>query len=449
MIFMGTIRPDGTIISHNTNVASINNLNIINNNTNIIALTHFEAGWTFKFSFEGAEQSFTLGSKSWKVEQGDMLVCTSTGTSVSTAQFDVIQTNVENQVIASDTTLPKGLLIASGGSRIVESIGVGQPGQAVVFDGINITWGDVANNWRPIQVKGTEVLSSVVSTGAINFDAGDDIDVSYTPSVNSTAGKITIKNTSPLSGATPLVFKNGEKELTSYNPSKPTSEVPIIKFGNSIIEGIYDQGVVTVEHKTVGASKTTEDLYSLIIDKYGHITTATAITSLSKELANTLKFTAGTSSVEFNNLVGKEIKFQGSGDLSVSGSIVGNLLTVTSSLTHKYKEINFFANITATQTFLSSGNNATKLDIYAGNNIEFKNDNSKFTINAINTWRSVSAYKLDNLNDGNSSNDAAESILSSSIGTDALKFGDEFVYDGGEIKLVWTEINGNTITYKT
>lgn len=452
MIFMGTIKPDGTIISHNTNVASINNLNITNNTTKISALTHFEAGWTFKFAFEGVEQSFTLGGKTWKVEQGDMLVCTSTGNSASAAQFDVVQTNIENQVTASDSALSKGLLLATGNGRVVQSIGLGQAGQAVVFDGTNVTWGDVANNWRPIQVKGTEVLNSSVNTGAINFAAGDDIDISYTPSSDSTASKITIKNTSPLSAASSLKFMNGTEELTSYNPSSAT--VPIIKFGNTVIYGIYDQGVVTVEHKAIlGSAKSSEALYSLTIDTYGHITKATAITSLSKNLANTLKFTAGSGSVEFNNSASKEIKFVGGTDLNITGSVAGNVLTVSSSLTHKYKEINFFANTIATQAFLSSGNTTTNLDIYAGNNIEFKNDNSKFTINAINTWRSVSAYKLDTLNDGNSSNDNIEAILnntpSSSLGTNALKFGDEFVYDGDEIKLVWTEINGNTITYKT
>lgn len=451
MIFMGTIKPDGTIISHNTNVASINNLNITNNTTKISALTHFESGWTFKFAFDGVEQTFTLGGKSWKVEQGDMLVCTSTGNSATTAQFDVVQTNIENQVTASDTSLSKGILIASGNGRVIQSIGLGQAGQAVVFDGTNVTWGDVVNNWRPIQVKGTEVLSSGVSTGAINFAAGTGVDLSYTAGTESASGKITITNTSPLSSASALKFMNGESELTSYNPSSTT--VPIVKFGNVVIQGLYDQGVITIEHKTIGTAKSTEDLYSLTIDQYGHITKSTAITSLGKSLANSIKLTAGSSSIEFNNSAGKEIKFQGSGDLSVSGTVSGNVLTVTSSLTHKYKEINFYSNTTATQALVSSGNTTTSLDLYAGDNVTFKNDNSKLTINSINTWRSVSAYKLTTLNDNDSTNDSLESILnntpSTTIGTNALKFGDEFVYDGDEIKLVWTEINGNTITYKT
>lgn len=450
MIFMGTIKPDGTIISHNTNVASINNLNITNDNTKISALTHFEAGWTFKFAFEGAEQTFTLGGKSWKVEQGDMLVCTSTGNSATAAQFDVVQTNVENQVIASDTSLTKGILIASGTGRVIESIGVGNAGQSVIFDGTNITWGDVVNNWRPIQVKGTEVLDSGVSTGALNFAAGTGIDLSYTAGTETAAGKITINNTSPLSDALALKFMNGNAELASYNPSSTALN---IKFGNNIIQGTHDQGVITVEHKTIGTARNTEDLYSLVIDQYGHITKSTAISSLGKKLDNSIKLTVGTNSVEFNNSASKEIKFQGNGDLSVSGVVNGDILTVTSSLTHKYKEINFYASTTAAQAFVSSGNTTASLNLYAGDNVEFKNDNSKLTINSINTWRSVSAYTLSNLNDNNSTNDTLESVLnntpSTTIGTNALKFGDEFVYDGDEIKLVWTEINGNTVTYKT
>lgn len=437
MIFMGTIKANGTIVTHNTNVIALAGLSIINGTTKVNNLAKHETGWTFKFVEEG---TFTFGSKSWIVESGDMLVCISSGNS-TTAVYDVIQANIENQVIAGNATLPAGVVYATGIGRTIASLAYGTAGKALMSTGSGVEWGDVVNNWRPINVKGTEQLTNETTSGALNFSNGTGVDLSFTD------GTITISNTSPLNAATDLLFKNGDNDLTSYNPKNEIN--PVLKFGGAIVQASLVDGVITVEHKTSGISaKTTQGLYKIAFDAYGHITGATAVASADLP-ASAYSFSAshGTNKVTYNNNVDSGIEFVSGTDTGWTSTVSNGVLTLTPIITHKYKTISFYNS--GTSPVHTSSNTTDALDFKAGDNISFNYSDDKLNISAVNTWRNVEAINLTNLNDANSANDKPITVLANSISTSALKFGDEFVWDGDEIKLVWTEISGDTITYKT
>ena len=437
MIFMGTIKADGTIMTHNTNVIALAGLSIINGTTKVTSLAKHETGWTFKFTEEG---TFKFGDKTWIVETGDMLVCISSGSS-TTAVYDVIQANIENQVIAGSTSLSGGVVYATGTGRTIASLAYGEAGKALMSTGSGLEWADVVNNWRPISVKGTQQLDNTTTSGAINFSNGAGIDLSFNE------GTITISNTSPLSNATNLLIQNGTDDVTSYNPKNEIN--PILRFGGTIVQASLSEGVVTVEHKTSGVkSQATQGLYKIAFDSYGHITGATAAAS-SDLPASAYSFSAsqGANTVTYNNSANSGIAFATGTDTGWTSTVSNGVLTLTPTITHKYKTISFYNS--GTSPVHTSSNTTKALDFKAGDNISFSYSDNKLNIAAVNTWRNVEAVNLTNLNDANSANDEPITVLANSISTSALKFGDEFVWDGDEIKLVWTEINGNTITYKT
>lgn len=437
MIFMGTVKADGTIMTHNTNVIALAGLSVTDGTTKVTNLAKHETGWTFKFVDGG---TFTFGDKSWIVESGDMLVCISSGSS-TTAVYDVIQTNIENQVIAGSASLSGGVVYATGNGRTIASLAYGAAGKALMSTGSGLEWADVANNWRPISVKGTQQLDNTTTSGAVNFSNGAGIDLSFNE------GTITISNTSPLSNATNLLIQNGTTDVTSYNPKNDTN--PILRFGGTIIQASLLEGIVTVEHKTSGVkSQATQGLYKIAFDSYGHITGATAATS-SDLPASAYSFIAqqGNTKVTYNNSSDSGISFANGTDIGWTSTASNGVLTLTPTITHKYKTISFY-NL-GTSPVHTSSNTTDALDFKAGDNISFSYSDNKLNISAVNTWRNVEAINLTNLNDANSANDTPITVLANSISTRALKFGDEFVWDGDEIKLVWTEINGNTITYKT
>ena len=425
MIFMGTVEYDGTIRTHNSTVASANGVTITNGTTKIKDITAY-IGWTFKFISKG---TFTFKGQTWEVEIGNMLVCTNEG---ANPEYDIIQTNIENQVIGEETTFSKGIVIATGNGRIVTVFPYSNAskGQALIYSGNDtVSWSDVANTWRPINLNGAEVLSNLTGTNALNFKNSTGI------TITNQDGTLTFTNSSPLSSASGFTINNASELVATYNPKNATN--PTLNFGGNIIEAVLNDQIITVEHKKILNSTKTENLYKLAIDAYGHITKATAHTF------NKLNIKSGTSSIDFNTTNDVYLEFTNGTDITWNSQVSNGKITLTPSVTHKYKTLNFYNNNVSTAELTSSG---SSLNIKAGDNVIFTKDGTDLLISSVNTWRSVQAYHLSNLNNSIAGDDF-QTVLSSSISTNALKFGNEFTWDGDEIKLVWTEIDGDTITY--
>lgn len=439
MVFMGTINANGVIQSHNSIAAAAAGVtNIDDGVTSISSLQKHLAGWTFKFTESG---SFTLDTdRSWIVESGDMLICTRDGSSIAAAGYDVIQVNIENAVVSTGERFDQGIIYATGTGRTVASFAYPtEANKALMYDGSSLKWGDMVNTWRTISLEGQEILSGDTTSNVLNFKAGTGI------SINNTDGSLTFTNSSPLSAATALSIQNNKVVLASYNPSSEAN--PVLNFGGAIVQASISDGVINVEHKTSSVTaSTTADLYKIGFDSYGHITAATKVTTLDIANKNAFTVSQGNNSVSYNNSEAVGLAFANGTDISLTGSIANNILTITPAITHKYKKVSF-QNSTSTNAIGSSGDTSAEITFKAADaNTEFSFSNNVVTLKTINTWRNVEAFRLDHLNDGNSGNDVATNVLTS-IDTYSLKFSSDFAWDNNEINIMWTEINGDSITY--
>lgn len=420
MVFMGTIKADGTITSYNTKVAANSKLTITANTTKITALTKHVVGWTWKFSDVG---TFTFGDFTQKVEIGDMLVCITAGTNTSTAVYTVIQNNIDGAVTASDVL--NGIVYSDSNSRSVKSLAFPTSNKILSWNTTNgLVWKDDSNSWRGIWVGGVEKITSTTSS-KLDFRAGDGLSVNFEE-----GGLITFTNTSPLSAAKNLTIYNGNDILTTYSPSEVART---FKFTNGL-KATFTDPTITVGHSNSVTAKTTKGLYKFSYDSYGHITGSEAVT------LNNLTITDGTTSDTYNTSAAKTLKFANGTDVKLSLTSADNVVTVTPSITHKYKAVSYYKTADATSTTSISGNTSSAVSFKPGNNIELSHNGTTLTISSINTWRSVNAYTLT----GNTL-----STVLQSVGTEALQFGNEFAWSGSEIKLVWTEISGDEITYHT
>ena len=438
MVFMGTLSATGIIQSHNNTVAAANNISIIDKTTSINSLKGDIVGWTFKFIDTG---TITINGSAKYVETGDMLICINGG---NTPTYEIIQSNIENEVVSENTTLDEGIVLSTGTGRTVKSFSWASAtnGQALTKTANGLAWANVVNNWRPVVVNNNQILSGETTTNALGFSSSTGI------SLSSTDGTITITNTSPLSAASSLKFFNSSSasELCSFNPSN--ADAFTLKFEDGAISGEFKDSVLTVKHKKPLTSTVASGLYKIAVDTYGHITGTTAVTSEDLPVsAYSFSAAAGTNSVSYNNSANAGIKFIGGGDASVTSAVKDNILEVTTSFTNKYKKFSI-QNSTDQAATSTDTDSTTGITLKAADaNTKLTMSGSVVTIQTSNTWRAVSAYNLTNLNNSNTSDDFQE-VLSTSIGTNSLKFGDEFAWDGDEIKLVWTEISGSTITYK-
>lgn len=436
MVFMGTLSATGIIQSHNNTVASAYGVAIIDKNTNINSIKGDIVGWTFKFIDTG---TITINGTAKQVEPGDMLICINGG---NTPTYEIIQSNIENEVVSEDTSLDEGIIISAGQGRTIKSFSwaTAQNGQALIKTANGLAWTNAANNWRPVILNNTQILSGETSTNSLGFANSTGI------SLTEENGIITVKNSSPLSAASSLKFFNSTSasELCVFNPSNTDDFT--LKFDEGAIFGDFKDAVLTVKHKQPHTSNISSGLYKIAVDTYGHVTGTAAVTSADLPASNySFSAAVGNSSVSYNNSANAGIKFVGGGDASVTSSVKDNILEVTTSFSNKYKKFSI-QNADENSASTTDTDSTSNLTLKAANaNTLLTMSNDIITIETANTWRNVKAYSLQGLNDDNVED--FREVLSTSIGTNSLTFGHEFVWDG-EIKLVWTEISGNTITYK-
>lgn len=428
MIFAGTINAAGELVSKNSALSITA--------TNIADVTG-KSGWTFKFENAG---TISINGVSHNYEAGDMLVCTSDDKKISQGGWTIIQANIDGAVTAADAFAGIGLVVSTGAGRSVSLFNYpgGQTAKILKATSAGLTWADDIDTHRTVKVGTTIVCSADDVQTALNFVAGDGIEIIGTEG----AGTVTIKNTSALSSALALsILANSGDSVGTYNPFDTALS---LKAGAGL-EAVVVEGAVEFKHSNNIAAQTTAKLGAIKYDAQGHITGFSEVTALKNPYALTIG--NNTDKITYDGSAAMALDIVGSGDLAITKSVTASGITYTGSLTHKYKAISI-KNGTETQATAISGNTASAITLVGGNNVTLSKDgDNNLKIAATNTWRNVSAYTLT----GTSSSE----VLNTSVGTADLAFGNEFIWSSsandaaGEIKLVWTEIGADgTITYQ-
>lgn len=419
MVFVGTISGNGTIISYNSVVVT---QDIIPNETTISQLINYSAGWTFKIISNGSISG--IG----RLETGDMLICTSDYTSSYNAKdWTAIQTNIDGAVSISSNLLENSLIIGSS-STTVTSLANGEQGQYLIIGSSGIPeWTSIGVSMRAIKYNGIEFISSNNNT-ALDIQEGEGISITGT----SSTGKLTISS-SGVRDTYPLIFNNDSIKVFEYQPKSKSSTINIT--GGLKLELIED--IPTLSHSNTYTSKQ-EGLYKITVDKYGHVSAGDLVESLPNKYALNIQSSSGTKIDSYNGSVEKTIKLVNGTDISLTPSTSNNIITITPSITHRYRPISIQNNEDPIKDILSNSNSG-KLVLKSGENVTINNDSNTIIISAMNdnTWRDVKA------------NIPGKSFSPISIGVSDLIFGEDFIWeDSGKLLLGWTEISETgEITY--
>ena len=202
-------------------------------------------------------------------------------------------------------------------------------------------------------------------------------------------------------------------------------------------------------------------LYFTSLDKGGRLITNVPYTNIFTTSASANTAAPVSSGSVFLNLVsssrvasslelaadsGISLSATSSGKLTIKNTYTSNVTSAFSVASEK-KKYNNVDYDSAKLTFTEGGTSSNWNIIGTGaSGVSFDSDNKVIKINSTNTWRPVSAYKIDN---------SFNQVLQSTT-TDGLQFGSEFAYanknDGSdnisEIHLAWAEIDSSgNITY--
>lgn len=420
MLFVGTLTGTGIIASYNSNVIKES---ITVNTTNISQLTHYEAGWTFKITSSGTISGIGV------VESGDMIICIKdiSGT-FKTADWTIVQANIDGAVTSENLT-PNTVILASG-TKTIKSLPNGTQNQYLVINSSGIPeWKTVGINMRAIKYNGSDFLLSSVST-PLDLVAGSGIQLTGV----SSSGSLTIKNTGVLNTFA-LVINNDTVKVGEYQPKTKSATINV-SGGLSVS---LEEDVFTISHTSSGKTKA-QGLYKFSVDEYGHVTAGSAVTALPNAQALKILNNAGSLVDSYIGDTAKSIKFANGTDISLGTSTSNNIITVTPSITHKYRPISFQDYGAASSTEVFNTTNSGRLTFKAGDGMHITNSSGTLTFTAEDSWRNITAIPV------------SKASGAVSLGTDVLEFGGDFrcTDNGGTsvIQLGWTEIDENgTITY--
>lgn len=416
MVFKGTIGTGGT-------------LTIIAFN----ALTSYNVGWTYKVIEAGTIKGIAC-------EIGDLVMALvdRTGTGAVNSDWTVVQTNIDGAVYSSVTLTDNQVIVGGVGSTQVKVLAAGTNGYALKMVSGTPQWSADVDTWRAIEVAGVQKLANNVST-ALDFESGTGITLGW----NATTSAVTIAfNTAILSTSLQaLSIKSATVAIGSYNPTAITDNV--FNFTNGLSASLT-ANVFTIGHSNSIVAGT-KKLYSFAYDAQGHITgSPTEITSLPN--ANALSFYQNDGTTLLTSYDGsavRSMRFVNGTDITITPTLSETQVTYTLGVTHKYRPVSYYPTSAGVLTALFTNSQNNTLVLKPGNsNISIANTANELVISTVdtNTWRNISAYRL-------SDNTLAE-ILSSSIGTDDLQFGSEFLWDttGKELKLGWAEVSADGLT---
>lgn len=402
MIFVGTLSSSGTIHSHNVNVLA----NVIDDTTSITEIP-YSVGWTFRFTTSGTFQGES-------VEVGDMIIAIrDKGASFSTLDWTIIQTNISGALTSANT--PDGILYTSN-SRSVNSLSFGNG--LLKSDGATISFINPNTVWRDIQINNV-----TIGTNTLNLIQGSNINLA------SNNGEIVISAnaSSVLNVAGSLTLLQDQVSFV-YQPGTSST----INIGDNL-SLINDEGTYTLRHASINA--VTNAFGRITTDGYGHIVSVDPVTSIANP--NPLNFVKGnTTYLQYDGSSTCILNFIEGNDIDIALSLVENTLTITPSIVHKYRPVQFVNG--ETNTVLLQNSTDTVLTLIAGDNISILNTDinsdplpdGNIIISAEDTWRNIEAYKFQ----GNL-------MTRSSIGSAVLRFNDDFILSQEEIGLCWTEID--------
>lgn len=425
MLFKGTIGTGGTF-------------------TNLPTKNYF-TGWTFRVITAGTYAGV-------KCEIGDLIIAIqtgpSTGTTVINGHWTVAQTNIDGAVITSET-LTNGQLVIGKNNSSVGVLGAGQVGQVLRVNSAGLpSWSADGNTdtWRPIKLNSAAFLAGTLDSGELDLVASTGI------TLTGLNGKITITNSSPLSAATSLSFYNsttGTPLIDSYSPNGVAKGVI---FGTGLTGSLTDNTITLNHSNSITASGATKSVYSITYDANGHITGATSVDSLKNPNTFNVLDSSGATQVSYDGSVAKSIRFNSGTNTTVSVSSAGIVTVNSTNTTYNFASLFFRNGGDSSDIFTyipGTIGTATDKRIVLGANLSGKVSTNDFTIDAVNTWRKVTAVIAVK------STAVAEEILSTSIGTADLEFSSDFGWDStkdgndGKIHIMWAEIDSaGNVTYK-
>lgn len=411
MIFKGTLGTGGTI-------------------TTLPTTGLYNTGWTYRIITQGTYAGIVC-------EPGDLIICIvdrAAGVAGANADWTVAQTNVDGAVTAADN-LTANQLILGNGTKNVKTLAAGTNGKVLTMVSGSPAWATNVDTWRAIKVDGTQRLASSTNT-ALDFIASTGISLSW----NGTSNGVTIAT-----NLQALDIRNQGTSAGSYSPSGITNNA--INFADGLSASLLSN-VFKVGHTnsiTAGSKK----LYSFAYDGYGHITgTPTEVTSLPNANSLVLKFDTGTtentSLYTYNGSTAKTIDIKAGTNVSLTKA--ANTITINSTNT-TYSFYNLvFKNSAGTVIDTYKPSTSPTKTFQAGSNVTIDSSGTdviRIAATDTNTWRNVTAYST-------GATSTINQVLSTSIGTADLQFGDEFVWNATseELKLGWAEIDGaGVVTY--
>ncbi len=285
MVFAGTISVENKqfiITTHNDRLDYGKNsdgtsFKITNRTTKLSDLKTYSAGWTWKVVDNGGQTDIGI------VEPGDMVMAVSNYlTAYNSANFTIVQANIDGSVTAAETLTTNGLVLGAGSKTVkvleppTNTEGYLKP------DGANIpTW---------------------ASFGKLTIDGTSDF--SFSPD------------------------KNATLKLGDYLDITST--------------GSGDGTVYTLAHKTSGVTTQTDAaLKKLKFDEYGHITGFSDVGTLtfSAQDANEKSVNAsGVADLVYDGNTNKQLILKAGSNITLSQTKSG-AITIASSFTNTWRDI--------------------------------------------------------------------------------------------------------------
>lgn len=414
MVFVGTIKPDGTIVSHNSVVLPT----AVDDLTNLTYLD-YKVGWTFRFTQAGAFNGEDI-------EVGDMLIAIhKKGSEFDINDWTIIQTNISGALTAVSNL--NGLLYANN-SRTINSLSYS--------DGIlkcnsgSLSFVNPNTLWRDIQINSTSI-----GTNLLNLISGNAINIT-----ENNGDVIIAVNTSTIIQATATLTIEQDQERFTYKPNAAST----LTIGDKLTLETDAEDNYILKHATGGSF--TNKFGSITTDQYGHITAINEISSIPNP--NSIAFKSSSGNIfEYNGSETKALLFADGGDLSytVTTNVAGDYV-ITPQVTHKYRSIQFYPNANSSDPIPLLANTVnTIFTLVGGENVSLSNldgqgqslPDGTLMINAEDTWRNIEVYKFQ-----------SNLLTRASIGSSQLNFGDDFLISNNELGITWTEIDEDgRVTY--
>lgn len=411
MVFVGTLEVDGTITSHNSDVAPT----VIDNTTNITYL-NYKTGWTFRFieagTFNGIE-----------VEVGDMIIAVhSKENEFDIDDWTVIQTNISGALTATSNL--NGILYANN-SRTINSLAFSDG--ILKYSSSGLAFVNPNSLWRDIKINSTSI-----GTNGLNLISGNAV------SITNVDGDVTIAvNASNIIGTSAALSLVQGNLTFSYTPATAAT----INIGNALTFEKDEYDNYTLRHASY--TPVSNKLGSITTDSYGHITALQEVSTLPNPEDMIFKVN-NTQVLSYDGSQDKVLVFSDGTDISFNSSTNANDdIIITPSITHKYRSVQFYSTKqAASPTSVLANNVSTILTLIGGDNVSLSNVNSNnealpegtIVINAEDTWRDIQAY-------GVQSGSLARASLNST-----LNFNNDFLLSTNqsgvvELGIMWTEVD--------